>query len=166
MTVHPRTHRARRAFYSDLTVQPGLPGKTRILTMSGAIPIHSLQAGERIITRETGATKLLGMESLTRLTDLVAFHRLAVEGAGGLVTTILPAEQPVFLRDWRAQALFGAEQALVAAHRLVDEEFVTRRVPQNMDLFHLYFDTPQIVYVEGMELGAGSPAQPSTKARA
>lgn len=164
MTVHPRIRRARRAFYSDLTVQPGLPGKTRILTLSGAIPIERLQVGERIIARKTGATTLLGIERISRMTDLIAFHRLAVEGAGGLMTTILPAEQPVFLRDWRAQAIFGAEQALVAAHRLVDEEFVTRRVPQKMDLFHLHFDAPQIVYVEGMELGAGSPASPETKA--
>lgn len=155
MSVHPRHRHARRAFYNDLTVEPGLPGSAKILTVSGQVAVQDLEPGDRIITRQSGASRLLGLACETRLTQVVAFHRLAVEGAGGLITTILPADQPVFLRDWRAQAMFGAKQALVAAHRLVDEEFVTHRIPKKMTLFNLHFEGLRIVYVEGMELAAG-----------
>ncbi|MEM6579026.1 MAG: Hint domain-containing protein [Pseudomonadota bacterium] len=155
MTVQPRRRRARRAFYSDPTVRPGFPGQAHILTASGNLPIEHLQVGDRLITRNHGAVLLQGIARVTRWTDIVAFHRLAVEGAGGLITTLLSADQPVFLRDWRAPAMFGAEQAMVAAHRLIDEEFVTRRVPQRRVLYHLYLDAPGIVYVDGMELGTG-----------
>jgi len=155
MTLHPTPRRARRAFYHDPTVQPGLPGTARILTLSGIRLISELRPQDRIITRGTGACTLQGIDRTMRWTDMVAFYRLAVEGGGGLVTTLLPADQPVFLRDWRARALFGAEQALVAAHRLIDEEFVTRRVPQRLTLYHLHLDRPGIVYVDGFELGTG-----------
>lgn len=157
MTVHPRPRRARQAFYSDTMVCPGFPGQAHILTSSGNIPIEHLQVGDGVITRNHGVMPLQGIARVTRWTDIVAFHRLAVEGAGGLITTLLSADQPVFLRDWRALAMFGAKTALVAAHRLVDEEFVTRRVPRTMLLCHLYLDAPGIVYVDGMELGTGHP---------
>ena len=64
----------------------------------------------------------------------------------------LPCDTLVLLRDWRAQAIYGQDQALVPVERLVDGEFV---VPENvigLRLYELLFDAPQIVYAEGVEL--------------
>ena len=66
----------------------------------------------------------------------------------------LPAGQPVLVRDWRAKALFGAEQALVPAARLVDGEFVTLHEAATMTVYDIEFDTPHVLYVDGLEVAS------------
>ena len=163
MTLYLRSRPARQAAYTDPSIRPGLPGQARSLTATGACPVQQLKAGDRVVTRDGGLTALIGLYHVIRWTDIVAFHRLAVDGAGGLITTVLPADQPVLVRDWRAPALFGATQALVAAHRLIDEEFVPRRVPPRMTLYTLHLAAPAIIYVAGMELGSAGPMQDMTR---
>ena len=43
---------------------------------------------------------------------------------------------------------------MVPAERLVDGEFVTLRPAQVFDLYHLIFDQPHILYVDGLELAS------------
>ena len=64
------------------------------------------------------------------------------------------ASDASLILGWRAKALFGDEQALVPATRLVDGEFVTLEAAQEMTIFSLDFATPHILYVDGLELAS------------
>jgi hypothetical protein len=69
---------------------------------------------------------------------------------------ILPAGQPILVRDWRAQALFGTDQAMVPAARLVDGAFVTHAGAAEVDLWQLDFDSPHILYLDGLEVASAA----------
>ena len=68
---------------------------------------------------------------------------------------VLPEGQQILVRDWRAKALFGLREALAPAASLVDGEFITSEGLMTMVLYELQFDAPHVVYVDGLELGAG-----------
>lgn len=141
-----------------MTVTPkidatGLLADSIILTLSGETRVADLQPGDRIITRDSGTAVLRGIRQ-TR----VAGRAVRVK-AGSLGHTrpdrdvTLPAGQTVLIRDWRAQAMFGAARAMVPAYRLADGEFVTLKDDAKMTLYQLEFDTPHVLYVDGLELG-------------
>jgi len=132
----------------------GIPGASLIMTLDGEGEVTDLRPGARIITRDSGAAVLRRV----RRRRVVA-HSVHVR-AGSLGhnrpdhDAILAAGQPVLVRDWRALALFGAPQALMPAERLVDGEFVTLRDPAPMALHDLEFDTPHVLYVDGLEVAS------------
>jgi hypothetical protein len=76
---------------------------------------------------------------------------------------VLPAEQLVLLRDWRANAMFGVDQAMVRADALVDDEFICNLGLQKMLLHQLVFDAPHVIYAGGLELSCMS--QPAAEMR-
>jgi hypothetical protein len=129
----------------------GIAAGTVILTLDGALPVDFLSPGDRIITRE-------GMRVLRK----VSVHRYSgpairvAEGALGHdrpeQALVLPEDTMILIRDWRAEALFGKAQALVPMSRLADGEFIAPTDVLSMRLYDLQFDTPQIVYAEGLEL--------------
>jgi len=129
----------------------GIAAGTIVLTMDGALPVDFLSPGDRIITRA-------GMRVL-RAVHLHRYSGAAIRIRSGALghdrpeqDLTLPADTLVHLRDWRAGALFGAEQAQVPLHRLVDGEFVAPEEVKSMRLYDLRFDAPQVIYAEGLEL--------------
>lgn len=138
---------------------------TIILTQDGEMPVEYLTQGDRIITRDSGFATLADITQGKQLVRAISF------AAGSLGHTrpdhdvILPAAQPVLVRDWRAQALFGSDQAIVRADALVDGEFVTDLGLCEMLLFQLHFERCHVLYAGGMELFSGdAPTQPRRKA--
>jgi hypothetical protein len=125
-----------------------------LLTLQGERRIDDLRSGDRIVTRDAGMSVL---RAITRRRARAALVRIR---AGSLGHTrperdvILPAGQPILVRDWRAQALFGADQAMVPAARLVDGEFVTHVGEAEVDLWQLEFDGPHILYLDGLEVAS------------
>ncbi len=133
----------------------GIAAGTVVLTLDGALPVDFIEAGDRIITRE-------GM----RVVRAVAVHRYsgpAIRIAAGALgqerpeqDLILPAETPVLIRDWRAQALFGARQVVVPVERLADGESVVAVAALSLRLYDLKFDTAQVIYAEGLEIACAA----------
>ncbi|MBC7141674.1 MAG: Hint domain-containing protein [Rhodobacteraceae bacterium] len=129
----------------------GIAAGTVILTLDGALPVEFLSPGDRIITRE-------GM----RVVREVRVHRYsgpAIRVSAGALghdrpeqDLVLPEETVILIRDWRAQALFGKTQALVPIARIADGELIAPATALSMRLYDLRFDTPQVVYAEGLEL--------------
>lgn len=145
----------------DSTVLPpvdvcGLWADSIILTLAGERRVADLRAGDRVITRDSGSAILTGLTRHTRRTPAVRILAGSLGHTRPERDVTLPADQPLLVRDWRAQALFGNAQALVSAERLVDGEFVTLEPVQEMTLVLLDFATPHILYVDGLEL-ASSP---------
>lgn len=125
---------------------------SKILTLDGELPVEFLSAGDRVITRDAG---------MALLRDVLVFETecLMVSIKAGSLghhrpdqDTRLSSTQKILLRDWRATALTGQPQALVAAQSLIDGEFIRAIGVQNTKLFQLVFDAAHIVYVDGLEM--------------
>lgn len=132
----------------------GILSGSIVLTLDGEIPVEHLLPGDRIVTRDCGTAIL---RSLHR-------HQLRTRGvrvaAGSLGDTrpdrdvLLPEDQQILVRDWRAQALFGLPQVAVRVGMLLDGEFITSDGLQTMILHELQFDAAHVVYVDGLEIVA------------
>lgn len=130
-----------------------VPPGTEILTLAGALPVEALYPGERVITRDSGAQNLLG---ITRhaVPDAMRFIHVSRNALGGKPTRdmLLPATQPVLLRDWRAQAMFGTSAARVALSRLVDGEHLRWSDDRPEALLSLRFAREHVLYADGLEV--------------
>lgn len=135
----------------------GIVTGTRVLTLDGEMPVEFLTPGDRVITRDSGIAVLRDIR-----VRKVAVAAVAI-AAGSLGHTrpdedmILPAAQKVLVRDWRAEALFGAKQAMVPVARLADGQFVREIGERELTLCELVFDSAHVVYAGGMELDAPVP---------
>lgn len=142
--------------FSDLSpaVQKaaGLVAGTTVMTADGALPVEFLTPGDRVITR-AGIRKLAGIA--VRIDRDVEMVRI---GAGTLgfdrpcEETLVPLHQLVLIRDWRAQALYGAPQALVAAGRLADGTQISVETAPEVRVFRLEFAEDVVIYAGGLEL--------------
>ncbi len=130
----------------------GLTMGTKVMTMEGELPVEFLSSGDRIITRA-------GVRCLTALSVRVEQDVQMVRiGASTLgfdrpgTETLVPLNQMILIRDWRAQALYGAPQALVAAGRLADGEMIKIETVAEARIFTLAFDRDVVIYADGLEL--------------
>lgn len=135
----------------------GLPGASLIMTLAGEMPVSELRPRARIVTRDSGMA-ILRQVVIRRITARAVHIRASSLGHNRPERdALLPASQPVLVRDWRAKALFGAPQVLVEAARLVDGEFVTLYPEMSMEVYDLVFDTPHVLYVDGLEVASHLP---------
>ncbi len=120
--------------------------------MDGEIPVEYLAVGDRVLTR-AGARRLVSI-SVRVVRDAQMVHI----GAGTLghdrpcAETVLPKNQMILIRDWRAKALYGAPQVLVAASRLADGELIRLETVAETRIFTLQFEADAIVYAGGLEV--------------
>lgn len=134
----------------------GLISGTILLTQEGEIPVEFLSPGDRIITRDAGMVRLKTIQHRRLITRAISFAAGSLGHLRPDQDLILPAAQMVLLRDWRAQAMFGNDRAMVRADALVDDEYVCDLGPQKMLLHQLGFDAPHVVYAGGLELSCMS----------
>lgn len=145
--------------------ESGFTSGTIILSQDGEIPVEFLTPGDRIISRDAG---LVTLDHVARTTHQIRAVRFA---AGSLGHTrpdhdlILPENQMVLVRDWRAKSLFGVPQAMVRAGDLIDGEFICDLGLQTMLLHQLHFDTSHVIYAGGLEV-AGLRCAPEMALRA
>ncbi|MEL7212583.1 MAG: Hint domain-containing protein [Pseudomonadota bacterium] len=134
-------------------LQTGLIAGTSILTLDGVLPVEHLAPGDRVVTRDSGMAILKAVRVRKTTARMVRIK------AGTLGTTrpegdvVLPADQGILIRDWRAKAIYGEDQAIVPAEQLIDGEFISEHSPAaQVTLFELQFESPHIVYADGLEL--------------
>ena len=135
-----------------------LAAGTIVLTLDGALPAEYLSPGDRIITRDAGMAVLDDVIIRTGPVEAVSIRAGTLGHTRPDQDALMQARQEVLIRDWRAQALFGRDRALVPISRLVDGEFIRAEGPQEMTLVALVFDAPHIIYADGLELAAAVPA--------
>ena len=123
-----------------------------ILTLEGEMPVEFLTPGDRVITRDSGMAVLMGIEAIEIETDMVWVMGGSLGHNKPDGDTLLPANQHILLRDWRAEALAGASQAFAPAAALIDGEFIRDAGRKTVTLYKLTFDAPHILYVDGLEL--------------
>ncbi|SMX32232.1 Hint domain-containing protein [Octadecabacter ascidiaceicola] len=134
----------------------GLAQGTTIMTLDGEKAVEALNAGDRIITRDSGMAILREVKS-----QKVHVASIQIK-AGSLGHTrpeddmIVGPDTLVHIRDWRANALFGADVATVKAKRLIDGEFVSEVEAKTMTVYELIFDKQHIVYADGLEVASSA----------
>ncbi len=125
---------------------------TPVLTLDGALPVEYLQPGDRILTR-AGARRLVQVAvSVVRNARVVriAHGTLGVDCPTEDVT--VSAAQQILVRDWRAKAMFGQPQAMIAAARLADGEYIRAETLPEARFFTLTFENDAVIYAGGLEL--------------
>ena len=133
----------------------GLCAGTIVLTLDGEIPVEHLSIGDRVISRSSGTAILRDIVITQAMMTPIRIK------AGSLGHTrpdrdmLVSPDAQLHIRDWRAEALFGAPSAMIPARRLIDGEFVAEETTRVVTLFNLVFDRAQVIYADGMEIGAG-----------
>lgn len=133
----------------------GIASGTLVLTLDGELPVEFLSAGDRIITR-SGARTLRSVHVAEHTN--VAMIRISASALGierPDEDMIVASDQPIIIRDWRAKALKGSDQAVIPAHKLADGNYIRPQTVGSLRLYTLEFDAPQIIYANGLELGCG-----------
>ncbi|MFY9209588.1 MAG: Hint domain-containing protein [Aestuariivita sp.] len=141
-----------RPFISGQIDLGGILTGTSVRTLDGDIPIEFLSPGDRIITRNSGAAKLIAIEVDTVTEAAVEFTSGSIGDIAAETSLILPASQPILLRDWRAKVMFGQPQAVCVAGMLIDHGFILDLGEREMTLHRLIFNRDQVVYAGGLEL--------------
>lgn len=134
-----------------------LPAGMVVLTLDGALPVEFLNAGDRVVTRDSGVAALADVSTCRRRVDAIGIRRGTLGVSRPDRDAVVPARQELLVRDWRAGVLFGASQALVPAGRLIDGEFIRSVGVIELDLYQLRFDAPHILYADGLELASACP---------
>ena len=124
-----------------------------MLTLDGEIPVEFLSVGDKIITRDSGIAKVEHIQHSTRKIHTISFAAGSLGHTRPERDALLAGDQMCLIRDWRAQALFGSDRALVAARALVDGEFITDLGQQEHTIIQIFCDGPHILYADGLELG-------------
>lgn len=133
----------------------GLSGDSIILTLDGERRVADLQVGDRVITRDRGMALLTGISHRSERTRAVRIRAGSLGHTRPTRDVTLPAGQLILVRDWRAQAIFGARQAMVPVARLVDGEYVTLLPEREIELYDLGFERAHVLYVDGLEVANG-----------
>lgn len=132
---------------------------TQIDTVQGPVAVEDLRNGDRVRTldgppqavRWVGARKVLADE----LARDPSMYPIRIEpgalGEGRPCRPLLVSPQHrIYFQDWRAQLLFGEDQVLVPAQSLVNDHSIRRdRSVDEVEYFHILFDTHQIIFTDG-----------------
>ncbi|MBC7735868.1 MAG: Hint domain-containing protein [Candidatus Saccharibacteria bacterium] len=125
---------------------------TPVMTLEGELPVEFLQPGDRILTRA-------GVRRLVQVAVSVVRNARVVKIAHGTLGVDCPTEdvtvsagQQILVRDWRARAMFGQPQAMIAASRLADGEYIRAETLPEARFFSLSFQDDAVIYAGGLEL--------------
>ena len=132
----------------------GIAMGTIVLTLDGEIPIEHLNAGDRVITRDTGMATLraVHMREVTFTPYKISADRL---GQGRpAADTFVAADQHILLRGLLSQALYNTDSAMVPVSKLADGEYIAKCEEQTLRIYELEFDTAHVIYANGLEVAS------------
>jgi len=134
------------------TKTAGVCAGTTIMTMDGEIPVEHLTSGDRVITRDSGMAVVRDVKCETVKVAPISIKSGSLGHSRPDRDMLVSPDALVYLRDWRAEALFGASAVAVEAHRLVDGDFLCQGPARDMQIFTLVFDRQHIIYADGVEM--------------
>ena len=139
----------------------GMAGGTEVLTLDGALPVEFIGPGDRVVTR-AGSRRVVRVE-VTRVAHArmvrILPDALGVGRPGGAVW--LSAAQGIWLRDWRAKALYGQAEVMVPAERLCDGEYIRLEEVAEARLYTLVLERAEVIYAGGLEIACDGVPVPA-----
>lgn len=132
---------------------------TIVLTREGERPAEDIESGDSLITRTQGIAQVEAVRTRRAMLQAVSIAAGSLGGTRADGDLVVPWDQRILVRDWRAKAMFGQPQAVVPAYELVDGEFIRDLGLQMMDLTVLEFSRPHVIYAGGLELAAAAAPQ-------
>jgi hypothetical protein len=129
-----------------------LPRGTPVMTLAGEMPVEHVVAGDRVVTR-SGAMRVEGVEG--RAAARVAMIRISARALGHDrpdQDLLLPADQTLLVRGWRARMLFDADQAVVPVSRLIDGTHVRKAARADLWLIRLTLPRAAVLQVGGLDI--------------
>ena len=130
---------------------------TPVLTLKGALPVEALRLGDKIITRD-GARELKGLRQVAA-PRMVRVSASAIGVEQPEDDMVISADTRILVRDWRAKALKGCDQAVIEASRLVDGEYIRFEETSPARFYALDFAAPVVIYAGGLELAIAPVSQ-------
>ena len=130
----------------------GIAAGSTVLTLAGALPVEYIAPGDRVITRAGARTVRSVQISVVKNCEVICISEGVLDRDRPDADICVPTTQPIMIRDWRAKALSGAPQAVVAASKLVDGEYVRRVTAKEIWMISLHFDAAEVIYANGIEL--------------
>lgn len=143
-----------------VTARTGIGAGSLISTARGIIPVEQLLSGDRVITRD-GAARLIRVSRHLHEGALVRISPSSLGHGRPDTALLLCPDQAVLMRDWRAKVIYGADEVLVAAKRLVDGEFIAfQENARPIWCFDLMFERPCIVNAGGVDVASAPLRMP------
>lgn len=133
-------------------IADGILRGTIVLTLKGEMPVERLMPGDKVITRDSGVATVRAVESMKTIVQTVKIKAGSLGQTRPEEDVVVPAEQDILVRDWRARSMFGKDQAIVSASKLIDEEFILDNGVQDATLFQVCFDNNHVFYAGGLEV--------------
>jgi Hint domain-containing protein/VWA domain-containing protein len=145
------------------------PG-TQILTPDGPVAIETLEAGDRVITRDHGVRPIRWIGATSLSPGYIAARpalRPVLIRQGALGENVpqqdlrLSRQHRILVRDWRAEVMFGVEGGvLVPAFSLCNDSTVIEERPtEEVTYIHMAFDNHEVVYADGVEAESFHPVE-------
>jgi hypothetical protein len=138
------------ALMQEPPVVPCFTAGTRIACPEGWRDVAGLRAGDRVMTRDSGARPVL-WTGTHRVAGTGAFApvRFAPGTVGNDRPLLVSPQHRMLVADWRVKLLFGEDEVLVAAKDLVDGAGVTRAEQAQVTYVHLLLARHEILDAEG-----------------
>lgn len=148
----------------DGSVQVPLPGQqtslfaidlaagTPVLTLEGIMPVDQIVPGNRIVTRAGSVPVSDVTSTLVETPEMVRVSPSALCDPRPDDDMLLPADQPVLVRDWRARAMFGASQAMVPVRRLIDGQYIRPEPVAPIRMWRLCMPRAVVIYAGSLEV--------------
>lgn len=142
-----------KTFHGDTTTKlSGLLGGSQVLTLRGYVQISSLEAGDRVVTRNgTRTLKELHVERHMMRPIRVGQGTLGFSRPNS--DMMMAPGQEVMVRDWRAEMLFGRDMVIVNINTMVDGKYICEEAELDLhDVYQLRFEGEEIFYADGVEI--------------
>lgn len=136
----------------------GLSAGARVLTLTGEKAIEDIKAGERLVSADIGVIRLRAIsKKRMQLRDMVRVCPSALWDGDESDAFYVAPNQPIVVRGWMSRAMFGRDQALVSAQRLLDGKIYKRSNEHRLQdgtvtLYQLHFDKRHLVRVAGIDM--------------
>lgn len=143
----------------EITILICVARGTLIETDTGPVPVESISPGDRVATLDGPSkpvrwigSRRVGASELARDASLRPI-RIAQDALGPgrpARDLIVSPQHRIFLTGWRNELLFGETQVLVPAKSLLNDQTITLAHDlDEVEYFHLLFDTHEIIFTEG-----------------
>ena len=138
---------------------------SQIKTQSGEVAIEDLAVGDRVETLDHGLQPIRWIgSSKCQATGNMAPILIRKGALGNTRDLRVSPQHRMLLSGWHAEVLFGEREVLATAKSLVNDHSILREEGDEVEYFHMLFDTHEIVYAEGAPSESFHPGAEGWKA--